>query len=259
MGFAGTIMLVANQTSLAELHGEARTVALAESNVAASSAAILAPIAIGGFDSVGLSWQLGVVVAAPALLVLGLLFRGVEVPERVEAVRSATGSEKLPVAFWWFAATLFFASAVEWCIGYWGADFLTTEVGLKKSSAATAMSVFFAAMVAGRLFGARLTRRYASTSLLLGALVVAGVGFPIFWLGGSSLISLIGLFISGIGIANFYPLTVGTAASVAPELASQATSRLAVSGGLAMLSMPLLVGALSDGFGLRGDLASCCH
>ena len=47
MGWLGTLALVTNQAALADLHGEQRTVAFAESNVAASAAAIGAP------------WQLG--------------------------------------------------------------------------------------------------------------------------------------------------------------------------------------------------------
>jgi fucose permease len=142
-------------------------------------------------------------------------------------------------------------SAVEWCVAYWGADYLDTEVGLSKSTAATAMSIFFGAMVAGRMLGARLARRYPGTGLLLGALALAIFGFPIFWLAPSPVGSLVGLFVAGIGIANFYPLTVAAATSIVPDRADQATARLAISGAGALLTVPLMVGAISDLVGMR--------
>jgi fucose permease len=167
---------------------------------------------------------------------------------------SSGGPEGLPRAYWIFWCVLFLVASVEWCIAYWGADYLDTEVGLSKSTAATAMSVFFTAMVAGRTVGARLARRYPGTRLLLAALVTALVGFPVFWLSPLIAPSIAGLFVAGVGIANFYPLTVAAAAGAAPDRADLATARLAISGAGALLIVPLLVGAISDLVGMRWGL-----
>ena len=59
------------------------------------------------------------------------------------------------------------------------------------------------------------------------------------------------LFVTGIGIANFYPLTVAAAANAAPDRPDLATSRLAISGAGALLTVPLAVGVLSDLAGMR--------
>ena len=55
MGLSGAESLVANQAILADLHRAHRTIALTESNVAASAAAILALLAIGAFEAVGVT------------------------------------------------------------------------------------------------------------------------------------------------------------------------------------------------------------
>jgi hypothetical protein len=92
--------------------------------------------------------------------------------------------------------------------------------------------------------------------LLLAALGLALAGFPIFWLAPAPLVSVAGLFVAGIGIANFYPLTIAAAASAAADRPDQATARLAISGAGAMLTVPLIVGLISDlvdmrwGFGI---------
>jgi len=141
--------------------------------------------------------------------------------------------------------------SVEWCIAYWGADFLNEEVGLDRAAAATAMSIFFGAMIAGRLLGSRLARNRKGSRLLFGSIVVALIGFPFFWLGQTSWVNLVGLFVAGIGIANFYPLTVAAATNAIPDAVERAASQMAISGGAALLLTPLAVGVISDAVRMR--------
>jgi MFS family permease len=251
MGFFGTLSLMANQAVLSDLHGARRTIALTESNVAATSTAILAPLVIGGFAAVGLGWQTGIALTAPWLMLLWWVFHAVRFPNPPPATRHHAHDRRLPGAFWVLCLALFLVSAVEWCIAYWGADFLASVVGLPRATAATAMTLFFAAMAGGRLIGSRLARRYASTTLLLGAIVVALAGFLLFWLAPVPALSLPGLFLAGLGVANLYPLTVAAATGAAAHVIDQATARLAVAGGLALLTAPLIVGAISDRAGMR--------
>jgi MFS family permease len=251
MGLLGTISLMANQAVLADVHGEQRTIAFTESNVMATGTAILAPLVIGGLAGAGLGWQTGLAITAPWAVVLWAVFRGVRFPQRAAGEQHHAGGSRLPVAFWILCLVLFLVSAVEWCIAYWGADFLASVVGLGRATAATAMTLFFAAMTGGRFIGSRLARRYAGVSLLLAAIAVALGGFLLFWLGPAAAVSLPGLFIAGLGIANLYPLTLSAASGAAPHLIDQATARLAVASGAALLTAPLVVGAISDAAGMR--------
>lgn len=251
MGSLGTFSLISNQAILADLHTTRRTQALAESNVVASSAAIMAPLAIGGFASIPfLGWRFALLITIPALLLLFWRFRQTPIPPARLVEREAT-RQALPRTFWLLWAVLFLVMSVEWCVAYWGADFLADVVGLRTSTAATAMSVFFGAMILGRLIGARLARRYRGLPLLLAAIVVATIGFPLFWLGPTPALNLLGLFVAGIGIANFYPLTIAVATEAAGDAVDLATTRLAVSGGGALLLSPLLVGAIAALVGMR--------
>jgi fucose permease len=113
------------------------------------------------------------------------------------------------------------------------------------------MTLFFAAMAAGRFIGSRLARRYPAVTLLLVALAIGLVGFLLFWLARGAAVSLTGLFVAGLGIANFYPLTVSVALGAAPHLLDRATARLAVAASLALLLVPFAVGAVADAAGMR--------
>ena len=251
MGVFGTLSLLANQAILSDLHGDQRTIALTESNVVATSAAVAAPLLIGGFVTIGLGWQTALVLTAPCGALLWWTFRGVRFPQSPPFAHGHVGGQRLPAAFWVLWLVLFLLVAVEWCMAYWGADFLASVVGLDRAAAATAMTLFFVAMAGGRFLGSRLARRYPSVSLLLAAIGVALCGFLVFWLAPTPLLSLAGLFVAGLGIANFYPLTVALATGAAPHLVDQAAARLAVAGGLALLTAPLAVGALPDAAGMR--------
>jgi len=161
---------------------------------------------------------------------------------------------RLPMQFWILSAVLFLCLSVEWCMAYWGADFLHDEVGLEKATASTTMSVFFIAMISGRMAGSRLARRISSTRLLMLSFTVALIGFPFFWLAGEPWLNIAGLFVTGLGVANFYPLTVGSAMSVLPASVDRALVRLQISAGSALLLMPLLVGIISDSVGMKTGL-----
>src|ERR671920_551480 len=140
--------------------------------------------------------------------------------------------------------------ASEWCVGYWGADFLADGTGLTRPAAATSLTAFFAAMLVGRIASSRLARTLPPAVLLAMTLFVALLGFPLFWLSPGTLLALAGLFLTGLGIGGVYPLGVSAAISEAPGNTDAAAARLAIGGGGAMLVAPFVLGALADRVGI---------
>jgi fucose permease len=151
---------------------------------------------------------------------------------------------------------VFLSVSVEWCVVFWGADFLDNTVGLSKEDASTLMSVFFAAMVIGRVSGSRLSRALPIGPLLLGAALVAVTGFFPFWLAPLAALNIAGLFLAGLGIANLFPLTLSTASgAVPPRQVNAASSRITLAAGLAILITPQVLGSLADQIGIRSAFA----
>ena len=251
MGGIGALSLMANQSVLSDIHGNLRAIALTESNVAATGTAIFAPLAIGGLAAAGWGWQAGLLITAPWALLLWWIFRSVRFPEAIPAGPGLDHGGRLPAVFWLLWLVLFLVSTAEWCLAYWGAEFLASVVGLERATAATAMTLFFVAMTGGRLLGSRLARHVPAATLLLAAIAVALAGFLPFWLAARPAFSLAGLFVAGLGIANLYPLTVATASGAVPHRIDHATARLTVATGAALLLGPFVVGALSDVAGMR--------
>ncbi|MEZ4635745.1 MAG: MFS transporter [Caldilineaceae bacterium] len=257
MGGVGGLLVIMIQATLAARHGPLRATAITESNVVAAAGALAVPALIGGFQMTGLGWRTALILGALLWLIAFWRFRHIAVPERtdragpVASIEDGASGARLPVTYWVLWGVIFAAVAIEWSLSFWGAEFMENSTGLSRAGASTAMSVFFGAVVVGRFFGSRLTRSYESTTLLLGALALIGLGFPFFWLSPSVLLTLIGLFVAGLGLANLFPLAASVALGVAGDLADTASSRMALGAGTAILLAPQILGALADQFGIQ--------
>ena len=253
MGFFGSLLLITTQAVLSDRHGTGSVVAITESNVAASACAILASLAVGFFAASGLGWRSAFVPPMVALVLLVANFRRepLEGTRREESARRATSSG-LPRRFWIYWGVLVLGVSVEWCIAYWGADFLENAVGLGRSGAAAALTTFFVAMLAGRVTGSRLARALPGATLLAGSLVLALTGFPLLWLAAGPVGGLLGLSLTGLGVGSVYPLGISVAVSSAPGRLKTATARLALGTAGAILVAPFVLGALADLAGITG-------
>ena len=81
--------------------------------------------------------------------------------------------------------------------------------------------------------------------------LVAGIGFLIFWRAENSFAGLTGLFITGLGVANFYPLILSLAIGAANGNTDQAGARATLASGTAILILPLALGRLADAVGIH--------
>ena len=252
MGIGGSLAQVMIQAILSDQHGEQRAVALTEANVAASLSGTLTPLVLSSLGRIGVDWR---AIAIITILVLGSLafsFRRASIPNSAASVSTASsGDGKLPIAFWLYWAVLFFMVATEMSLAVWSTDFLISVVGLSRTDAVLAFGAFPAAMLIGRFTGSRLTRSWPPLPLLFSALGLTLIGLPLFWLARVPALNILGLFITGLGIANQYPLTMSIAVGIAGEKTNQASARVTLAVGIALLLAPLALGRLADGFGLQ--------
>ncbi len=266
MGLLGGLLLVMVQATLADRHGDRRAIALTESNVVASLGATCAPLLIGGFASLSvgewLGWRAGFLIALPVWGVIFWLLRPTTFPpaprfEEDEQRLPASGQDHpagratLPPIFWLVWLVVVCAVAMEWCVAFWGAEFLSAATALSTVQASGAMTLFFASSFVGRVGGSALARRCGGLTLLLGALGLVALGLPLFWLVPSTAATLVGLSVMGLGIANLFPLALAAATDVAPRLADVASARVSLGAGTAIFLAPQLLGTLADGVGIE--------
>jgi fucose permease len=161
----------------------------------------------------------------------------------------ATAHERLPGLYWLYWAGLFLAVSVEFCMIFWSANYLAA-LGMGKANAAQAVGLFLAGMVFGRLAGSRLVRRFSSHTVVIGSILVAAVGFGVFWAPGRVVPALVGLFVAGLGVASMYPLLIALAIGVTRD-SVRASARATLASAAAILILPLVLGRLADRTGIR--------
>jgi fucose permease len=252
MGLVGSLILAIVPSALSEQHGESRAVALLEANMIASLVSTAAPLAVGWSAYLAGGWRLalGVAALAPFLLRLGLGRIALPRPISDEADPAAT-RRALPVTYWVFWLALVLSVSAEFCMIFWGADFLETSLGMAKANAALAISLFLAAMIVGRAAGSILVRRFSTHRVVIAFVLVAGIGFGVFWTAHTVLLGLLGLFVTGLGVAGLYPLVISLAIGAAPDNTAQAGARATLASGTAILVLPLVLGRLADAVGIR--------
>jgi MFS family permease len=252
MGLFGSILSITIQASLSSRYGVQRTVALTEANIAASISASLVPLCVGGLYQIGLNWRSALFLAGIALLGMVIVYRRAPIPERdIVSREESKADQKLPSVFWVYWIILLLGVSVEYCLFFWGANFLETVLGFAKSNAASTMSLFVAAGFVGRVGCSRLSRTVSSKTLLLGTITLTFFGFPLFWLVSFAPLSLLGLILVGLGVANFYPLILSLALGTAESQTDRATARLSIGTGVAIFTFPFLLGWLADRFDLQ--------
>jgi hypothetical protein len=131
MGVGGGLLLVTIQAALADHHGDRRTVALAEGNVAASIGYLTLIGMLSLTAAVHLGWRAALLVslAVPALAWWSNRQLAIDAPPSSQVTQG-----RLPGVFWIAAAMLFCTTAAEWCITAWGATSSRTPPARRPTS-----------------------------------------------------------------------------------------------------------------------------
>ena len=251
MGLVGSLILAIVPAALSEQHGERRAVALSEANVISSLVATAAPLLVGWFALSIFGWRLalGLVALTPIALYFGL-GKGLSPATTSAQADPPPIKQSLPRLFWIYWVAIVLAVSIEFCMISWSADYLENALGMLKTEAAQAVSLFFAGMILGRMAGSRLVQRFSAPRLVMAALLLASLGFLIFWKPGSVLMGLCGLFLTGLGVANLYPLILSLAIGASRNNPIQASARATLASGAAILTLPLVLGRLADAVGI---------
>lgn len=253
VGFAGSIAAQALVSMLAERQPEHRALTIAELVMVNSLFSAAAPLVVAAVIGAAFSWK--VVALIPAVLLAGICVGtkcGGKEKWPVPSERSGSGG-KLTSAYWLYFTIVFLTTAAEWSIAFWCPDYLRTVHRFSAADACQALSVFMLCMLGGRVAGTKLASRFASEKSLVATICLATLGFFLFWTGGSAAVVCLGLVLLGLGQANCYPLAFSAALASAPHATTQATARMSVSTGSAILVAPFALALCADRIGIASS------
>lgn len=233
---------------MTERHRAHLGIAMAEANVFAYLGIFIVP-GIVSLAALSAGWRWSLVLPVLCYGLFWLWTRRMDFG--TPAPRPAAGTQAaLPLAYWCHWVFLGLSVACEFCMVVWGASFLESAAGLPRDLALLGSMVFPAGMIAGRLTGVVLMRRLGAAALALPSLMLATLGILLFISVRDPLVGSAGLFLTGIGMANCYPLGITLAMFAAPGAGDAASARASLASGVATLFAPLTVGAIADHSGM---------
>jgi fucose permease len=256
MGCLGTWILSIYPLILEEEMGSRSSVGVAEANTLGSIFAAAAPLLVGALASQAVGWRMAILTAAGISLALGAwLWLSSAQPEQAPTVRTTSEplqtSVKLPSRYWLIWLALMFGVAIEFCTIYWSADFNAKVLGLAQNTATQAVSLFLVGMILGRFAGSQLLERLPARKILMGSIMLGAAGYLAFWSAAQTALSLAGLFIMGLGVANFYPTLLPLAIRSAGSQKQLAGARATLATGVAIFFLPFGLGSLADLLGIQ--------
>ncbi|KUH40419.1 MULTISPECIES: MFS transporter [Streptomyces] len=135
----------------------------------------------------------------------------------------------------------------EGALADWGALHLSQDLHAHPGVAAAGYSLFALAMTAGRLSGTALLERLGQTRTLVAGGATASAGMLLGALAPDVWAALLGFAITGLGLANIFPVAVARAGALAGPAGVAAASTLGYGG---MLLGPPVIGFLAEWFSL---------
>nr|WP_312866167.1 MFS transporter [Streptomyces boluensis] len=141
----------------------------------------------------------------------------------------------------------------EGALADWGALHLKEDLGAHAGTAAAGYSVFALAMTVGRLTGTTLLERLGQTRTLVAGGTTAALGMLLGALAPSVWLALLGFTVTGLGLANIFPVAIERAGALAGPGGVAAASTLGYGG---MLLGPPAIGFMADWFSLPVALTS---
>ncbi|MFG2882630.1 MFS transporter [Streptomyces sp. NPDC048297] len=141
----------------------------------------------------------------------------------------------------------------EGAMADWGALHLQQDLTASSGTAAAGYSCFALSMTAGRLSGTTLLERYGRAPTVIAGGTTATAGMLLGALAPSVWAALIGFAVTGLGLANLFPIAVDRAGALTGPSGVALASTFGYGG---MLLGPPAIGFMADWFSLATALTS---
>jgi hypothetical protein len=189
---------------------------------------VLAPVFVLLFVGMGMWWGMPIIVAlASLLLVLFSAALPFQTAQSNEA-QGPSGKPKLPARFWMFAAFALLYGICETMNGNWASLYMTKQLTAGAALASLALTVFWAAVTAGRVLFATLDNWLPAGAIfrILPIVVTSAFVATAYLQSAHPLLGIAAFAVAGLGCSALLPLVISLGQE---ELTSVAAS---VAGGL---------------------------
>ena len=148
-------------------------------------------------------------------------------------------------------AAVFFIYSTGLISSTWISILASESFSIDSILALRALTIYNLGSVIGTIVFAQLVKKIHGTILLMVNAVVALISFSVCLLTSSMIIFFMAAFMAGFVVAISFNIGVSVGGEMFSDNAATISGWISVMSGLAGLTMPIIVGALKDSFGLR--------
>ena len=255
LGFGGGGLNTSANALVADLYMDNRGAMLNALGTFFGVGALVVPLAVSLIAGIFTIPQLLVGAAAlSGLLTVGYLF--VRFPRPAETVGfsilASIRAAKYPGVLL-FAAILLCQSGNESSIGGWTSTYVGT-LGASPRTATLILSGYWAALMLGRLAGAKILGSISKPRLILASAIGSIIGCAVLLASSSIPMLAIGAIIVGLSFATIYPTVLAIAADRYQRLAGTIFGFLFAVGLIGGMLFPWLIGHLAQRYGVRSGM-----
>ncbi len=168
--------------------------------------------------------------------------------------RRVSGAALMPVVL--CGAVVLIAFMTEATVEAWSALHVERTLGGRAAQGAAGPAVLGLTMAVGRFSGQAVTARFSEVFVVRAGTVLAISGIALVALAPVPAMAYLGFAAVGLGVSVIGPIGLGLTGRLVPaSLRTQAIARVAVIGFAGFFIAPVIMGQLSDGFGLRAGFA----
>ncbi len=149
-----------------------------------------------------------------------------------------------------FGTCAFIGQFGEGVITDWVTVLMIDTLGSTAAVAAAGFALYSAAMAVTRLSGDWLVMKFGRPAVLLTSCVLAASGYLIIAVSPHFILSWVGCFIAGMGLAVILPLLISTAATSTGRSGGTVVAIIAATGYTALMAGPPFIGAIAERYGL---------
>jgi fucose permease len=257
MGLAISTAGTAPNAIIAELYRQRAGQMLNALHLCSGAGAFVGPLLIAASGRLGGSYTEAFRLAGALYLAVGLLW----ILSRPPRPLGATGEGKAGGRAWLAPLIPLFLFAglymgTEQALGGWLFTYGRQTSGLDAPAASLLTSLFWLALVAGRLAAIGILGRASNRVTLFGGVLVGAAGVVVLVL-GSLFAPLVwfGAVVVGFGLGPLFPTTLALGAQLAPMRAGAVSSLVVASGSIGVMFLPYASGGVMAQAGAVGSMA----
>lgn len=251
LGFGA--MEVTSNTLLIAIGGERRANLLNFTHLFFGVGSFVAPALTTRAVDAGIAWQsvflaAGLIVASVGLGWLAMPARDA-VTTPAAAGPSGRGATRSPLIVLLAVALAAYVGA-EIGIGGWLTKFMLSEHSVTLTYAGTVLSLYWLGMAAGRLVLTVLAHRVRDELLLIGLALLATLAATAALFAPGPVWAAVFFALTGLGFSGIFPASIALAGRCYRDDTAAVTSTLIAGAAVGGISIPWIMSAIADGFGL---------